>query len=174
MPFGQSLSNLGFGGNNQVGNSDIGIGGFGRIGAGLGGAIGGLITDPGFVNRLIDITIGDNRETNVGFPIPGVPSLPGGSTGTVPSGPVGSGGPARGGAAAPFGHRAQGLWHVTPCGNTAANQVVFENGPKGELYAGMVKRISMAKLKKSLMSQIRSSPRRAHSHRALHRHPRRR
>lgn len=66
----------------------------------------------------------------------------------------------------PIGAPATGLFHQTACGNLAANPVVMQNGPNGELFAGMVKRISMAKLKKSLMTQIRSTP---HSHRHTHR-----
>lgn len=83
----------------------------------------------------------------------------GGTLGSAP-GPIEGLGTPFPAATAPFGHRAQGLWHTTKCGNTAANKVVFETGPNGEVFAGAVKRLSMAKMRKHILSQIRSSPKR--------------
>ncbi len=110
-------------------------------------------------------------------------SLPGGSTGTgidpntgAPPGvqgpmnrPNGNGGGGLMGGTGIF--PARGLYHTTRCGNTAANGLVMETGPKGEVFMGFVKRISIAKLKRSLLAQVRSTGR-SHTHR--HRHPRRR
>lgn len=59
-----------------------------------------------------------------------------------------------------IGAPAKGLWKKTKCGNTAAEPLVMQNGPKGEIFAAFPKRISKAKLRRSLMAQVRSTGKR--------------
>ena len=168
MPFGQSITTL------RQGSGTAG-GVLFPTGGGGGGSFGG-----DNLSRLLDMVgmaggaiLAHNAPTQRGIiNVNTAPSLPSGSTGTGAMLPSSSGSA----MTRSMGQHVNGLYHTTPCGNAAANQVVFENGPNGELFAGMVKRISLAKLKRSLMAQVRSTGARRHSHRHTHRRrrPRRR
>jgi len=190
MPFGQSLTAI-----SSFGPLIPAAGSLaGRI---LGGTTGGILLEKGF-DILADIfrpapeVIFQRPGGEIQpFPTPSQqrfpPSLPPGSTGTgLPAlpgaGPVGPAGMSSTRSLATTGFTgATGLWHVTPCGNIAANQVAFETTADRQgnpvIFGAAVKRISMAKLKRHILAQVRSTGRRHHHHpvrRRHHHHHRRR
>jgi len=191
MPFGQSISSISsFGPLIPAAASKV-----------LGGITGGVLLEKGF-DLLESLLLGRGGGEIQPFPSPSQgplrtgapgplfpPALPPGSTGTLPilpsAGPVGPMGPmgmASTRSLATTGFTgATGLWHVTPCGNVAANQVAFETTTDRQgnpiIFGAAVKRISMAKLKRHILAQVRSTGRRHHHHpvrRRHHHHHRRR